>query len=84
MYIVNISKGYLNLTIVHLEMLNVLVAIRIFGLYWHRRKVQIKRDNIAVVQILTYYRTKDMFWLHVREMFGVRLLYMMWNSHIFI
>ena len=34
-YAVNIPKGYLNLTIVHLEMLNVLLAIRVFGPYWH-------------------------------------------------
>ena len=60
-YHLPIPKHYQNLTIVHLEMVNILVAIRIFAAHWSKKKVLIKCDNNAVVQVLTNNRTKDAF-----------------------
>ena len=60
-YHLPIPKHYQNLTIVHLEMVNILVAIRIFAAHWSRKKILIKCDNHAVVQVLTNSRTKDPF-----------------------
>ena len=42
-----------NLAVVHLEMINILVAIRIFAKYWFRKHILVRCDNIAVVQVLT-------------------------------
>ena len=48
-----------NLSIVHLEMVNILVAMRIFSTSWRRKHIQIKCDNEAVVQVLNNGKTKD-------------------------
>ena len=60
-YYLPILLNYLNLTIVHLEMLNILVAVHAFAAHWSHKKVLIKCDNAAVVQVLTHSRTKDAF-----------------------
>ena len=53
--------NYLNLNIVHLEMLNILVAVRAFAAHWSHKKILIKCDNAAVVRVLPHSRTKDAF-----------------------
>ena len=60
-YTFPIPKGYLNLTIVHLEMLNVLLALRAFGPYWYRCKILVKCDTHTVVQVLTNNKAKGAF-----------------------
>ena len=60
-YHLPIPKHYLNLTIVHLEMINILVAIKAFGPFWAQKKVLVKCDNQAVVSVLKHSRTKDAF-----------------------
>ena len=60
-YHLPIPRNYLSLTTVHLEMLNILVAIKAFGHYWRTKKVLIKCDNEAVVRVLTSGGTKDAF-----------------------
>ena len=52
-YHLPVPLNYLNLTIVHLEMLNILIAVRAFAAHWSHKKVLIKCDNVAVVQVLT-------------------------------
>ena len=42
-------------------MVNILVAIRIFGPSWLQKKVLIKCDNQAVVHVLESGRTRDSF-----------------------
>ena len=54
-------KHYKQLSIVHLEMINILVAIRVFSHMWHRQLILVKCDNDAVVQVLNAGRTKDPF-----------------------
>ena len=52
-----------SLSIVHLEMLNALVALRIWAHYWRDTVVSIKCDNMAVVAILNSLKSKDLFLL---------------------
>ena len=60
-YHVPIEKRYKNLAITQLETLNILVALRLFAPYWHRKKVHVKCDNLAAVQVLTSGKTRDPF-----------------------
>ena len=55
-YALPISKGYNNYSIVHLEMLNILVALKVWAHQWANKKVRIKCDNMAVVEV---FKTKD-------------------------
>ena len=50
-----------DLKIVHLEMINVLVALRIWGRFWQHSQVKIYCDNLAVVQVVASSKTKDSF-----------------------
>ena len=58
-YAVPLPLGYENMSIVHLEMLNIMVTIRTWGQYWAGQKICIYCDNQAVVCVLTTGRTKD-------------------------
>ena len=49
----------LDLKIVHLEMLNILVALRKWNQFWSHSTVRIYCDNIAVVQVVQSGKTKD-------------------------
>ena len=52
--------GYLDYNIAHLEMLNILVALRVWHHYWAKSRVQIACDNEAVVHVLNSGRTRDL------------------------
>ena len=52
--------GYQNYNIVHLGMVNILVAVRTWGPQWQGRKVDIHCDNQAVVSVLNSGHTRDM------------------------
>ena len=58
-YAISIPLGYENYNIVHLEMLNILVALRTWGQYWKHKALTIHCDNQAVVTILTTGYTSD-------------------------
>ena len=60
-YHVAIEKHYHNLGITQLEMLNILVALRIFSRYWQGQRIQVKCDNMAVVQVLQTGKARDPF-----------------------
>ena len=60
-YHLALPLGYNNLNIVHLEMVNILLAVRLFGKCWSKTRVLVKCDNEAVVQVLTSGRTRDAF-----------------------
>ena len=55
----DLGKQYHDLTIVHLEMLNLLVAIRQWGDHWASQKVMLNCNNQAVVSVRTNGRTRD-------------------------
>ena len=59
-YAMSLPLGYLDLQIVHLEMLNILAAIRVWQDHWRDKKVGIACDNWAVVQVLNIGRTRDL------------------------
>ena len=46
-------------TIVHLEILNIVVAAKIWANHWANKKIQIFCDNMAVVEVLTTGKTRD-------------------------
>ena len=56
-----IPQGYLDMRIVHLEMANILVAIKTFAKAWNSKKVLIKCDNQVVADVLRSGRAKDPF-----------------------
>ena len=49
-------------SITHLEMLNLLVALRLWANHWAQYSVYIFCDNMAVVQVASSGRTRDPFW----------------------
>ena len=51
-YHLAIERRFRNWTIVHLEMVNILIAVRLFKFQWASRKVLIHCDNEAVVTVL--------------------------------
>ena len=60
-YHLPIERGFQNWTIVHLEMVNILMAIRLFKFQWASRRVFIRCDNEAVVTVLRNGKTRDPF-----------------------
>ena len=58
-YHLPIPLGFMNWSIVQLEMVNILLAVRLFQKQWAGRKVLIKCDNEAVVSVLRSGKTRD-------------------------
>ena len=52
-YQLPISSGYKDYVIVHLGMVNCVVALKIWGPVWANKKIHLDCDNRAVVDILT-------------------------------
>ena len=59
-YAVPIPEYCFQFSIVHLERLNILVAIRVWCQYWANKRIIIKCDNQAVVSVLNSGKTQDM------------------------
>ena len=49
------------LTIVHLEMLNIVIVLRTWAKYWQHTRVVLFCDNLAVVHVVETNRTRDNF-----------------------
>ena len=58
-YSIPVPKGYMGYNIAHLEIINVVVALKIWGQCWANKRIKIHCDNKAVVDILTYGRARD-------------------------
>ena len=58
-YAIPIPKGFMQMGIVHLEMLNILVALRVWATQWATKTISVKCDNQAVVTILQSGKTRD-------------------------
>ena len=58
-YTLPLAPDHQYLDIAYLEMVNILVAIRLWGRLWQHKKIIIKCDNQAVVSILKLGKTKD-------------------------
>ena len=59
-YSIKIPKKFENYTIVHLEMLNILVALRVWSHQWAAGKILLKCGNQAVVSVLISGRTQEL------------------------
>ena len=60
-YHLPIPRGFQNWTIVYLEMVNILMALRLFAKLWSTKKILIQCDNQAVVTVLKSGKTRDAF-----------------------
>ena len=60
-YHLGIAHGFRNWSTVHLEMVNILLAIKLFANLWASRKILIRSDNQAVVTVLRSGKTCDAF-----------------------
>ena len=58
-YALPIPQGFYNYTIVHLEMLNIMVALNVWGQNWQNKCIEIRCDNLAVVLVLQEGRARD-------------------------
>ena len=58
-YSIAIILGFGRYGIIHLEMLNFLVALRVLGHRWQGKRIVIHCDNQAVVVIMNLGKTKD-------------------------
>ena len=79
-YAVPIPLNYNHMGIVHLEMLNILVAMRLWGPSWKGKNIKIHCDNAAVVCVLTTRKTKDGLWQPLPVIFLWRQLIMIFVS----
>ena len=59
-YSIPLTPGFGNFDIVHLEMINILVAIRAWATRWATQTILIHCDNQAVVAIMSSSRTRDL------------------------
>ena len=60
-YTLPIPHGYQNLHITQLEMLNLVLALKVWASFWQDKKLDIRCDNLAVVKVLTSGKTKYSF-----------------------
>ena len=58
-YALPIPKGYLNYNIAHLEILNIIVALKVWATYWANRRIRIHCNNMAVVEVLNSGKARD-------------------------
>ena len=49
------------MTIVHLEMANIILALRVFRPMWSGKRVVVKCDNDTVVKVLSHGHARDPF-----------------------
>ena len=60
-YHLPIERGYANLDIVHLEMVNIVMALHLFARFWSGTRILVRCDNDAVVKVLSAGKAKDPF-----------------------
>ena len=53
--------GDMDLKIIHLEMLNIVIALRTWDVYWRHSDIDIFCDNLGVVQVVETGKTRDQF-----------------------
>ena len=58
-YVLPLPKDFNNYTIVHLQMFNMVVALKIWAFQWTDSKVRIQCDNMEVIDVLASVKTRD-------------------------
>ena len=61
MYHLPIARGFAYLDIVHLEMVNIVMALRLFVHFWSGTRILVKCDNDTVVKVLNAGKARDPF-----------------------
>ena len=51
-YHLAIPRNFINYNIAHLELLNILVALKVWAYHWANKKIYIKCDNLTSVEVL--------------------------------
>ena len=59
MYHLPIQLGYGSYSIVHLEMVNIFLALKVFTHFWQKSRILIRCENQAVVTVLNTGKTRD-------------------------
>ena len=80
-YVLPIPLNFKNYTIVHLEILNIVVALKVWGHHWQDKIIEIKCDNMVVVEVLRTGKARDgvlatcarYIWL-LTSLFNIQLL----------
>ena len=81
-YVLHIPRGYKDYNIAHLEILNVVVALKIWAPCWANKSIQIMCDNMAVVEVLSSGRARDSIMATCAR--NVWLLAAMFNVNIIV
>ena len=81
-YALRIPRGFNNYNIAHLEIINVVVALKIWGHMWANKPIHIMCDNMAVVEVLTYGTARDSIMATCTR--NVWLLAAMFNVNIIV
>ena len=58
-YALPIPKDFMNYNIAHLEILNIVVALKVWAQQWANKRIKINCDNMAVVEVLRNGRATD-------------------------
>ena len=58
-YALPITKNHNNYNIVHLELLNIVVALKVWTVHWSNRRIKIHCDNMVAVEELQKGRARD-------------------------
>ena len=70
-----LPRGFRNLDIVHLEMVNIEWALHLFAQYWAGTRILIKCDNDAIVKVLNAGKARDPYlWVCARNVWYMAAL----------
>ena len=58
-YALPIPKGYMDYNIAHLEILNIVVALKVWAKHWANKRIKVHCDIMAVVEMLRNGRAGD-------------------------
>ena len=58
-YALQIPKGFQGYNIAHLEILSIVVALKVWGQAWANKSIEIRCDNLAVVEVLSSGKARD-------------------------
>ena len=81
-YTLPLPRGFKRYSIVHLEILNIVVALKIWASLWKDLTIEIKCDNMAVVEVLNTGCARDAILATCAR--NIWLLAAMYNVHIIV
>ena len=58
-YTLDIPKDFMNYSIVHIEILNIMVALKVWAYCWQDKYIEVFCDNLAVVPVLQTGKARD-------------------------